>query len=104
MTYKQVQKEQESLEMQILAGIPTHASISSLFLLMECDRDFTQLHMQRLSKLYQQLEKCHGECLTQHIKPQLLRDMLMKCRASALRKHTNPFAYSVLLFSFNYLP
>lgn len=59
--------------------------------------------MQRLSKLYHQLENCHGKCLTQHIKLQLFCDVLIKCRASALRKQTNPFAYSLLLFSFNYL-
>lgn len=100
MTCKQVrnhQKDRESLELHIAAGIPTHSPISSLFLLIQCDRDFRQLHMQRVSKLYHQLKSCHGECRTQHIKPQLFCDTLIKRRASASRKQTNAFADSLLI-------
>lgn len=44
-------KRSESLELQIVAGIPMYSEISSLFLLTWCDRDSMQLYKQRWFKL-----------------------------------------------------
>lgn len=44
-------KRSESLELQIVAGIPMYSAISSLFLLTWCDRDSMQLYKQRWFKL-----------------------------------------------------
>lgn len=95
MTYKQVQKMAKGMSLwncKLWQVSPCTLQSAHYFCLHGVTEILCNYTSKDGSNFYQQLKNCHGECLTQHIKPQLFGDMVIKCRASALCRQTIPFA------------
>lgn len=95
MTYKQAQKMAKGVSLwncKLWQVSPCTLQSAHYFCLHGVTEILCNYTSKDGSNFYQQLKNHHGECLTQHIKPQLFGDMVIKCRTSALCRQTIPFA------------